>query len=121
AGEYIGGKGVVRSYRALSDGQLATITFGRNQFPLWGINGGKEGSTNKFYIQKNNDNVDGPYGVYARYPLQKNDVLKLMTATGGGYGDPLKRPAHRVAMDVKNGYYTAEEAKSEFGVKIDPL
>src|SRR5699024_7416206 len=52
AGEYTGGKGVVRSYRAMSDHQAATLTFGRHQFPLWGTNGGRDGSTNRFYIEK---------------------------------------------------------------------
>src|SRR5699024_1495222 len=120
AGEYIGGKGVIRSYRAMSDDQAATITFGRNKYPLWGTDGGMEGSVNEFYIHKADGEVDGPYGVYPRYSLQKNDVLKLMTATGGGYGDPLKRQAVQVARDVKNEYYSVEEAQKLFGVKVDP-
>lgn len=121
AGEYIGGKGVIRSYRAMSDGQAATVTFGRNQYRLWGTDGGLEGSVNEFNINKANGEVDGPFGVYPRYALQTNDVLQLMTATGGGYGDPLKRPAEQVARDVKNEYYTTEEAETLFGVKVDPL
>lgn len=120
AGEYIGGKGVIRSYRAMSDNQSATITFGRNQYKLWGTADGMEGSVNEFHIHKANGDVDGPYGVYPRYPLQKNDVLKLMTATGGGYGNPLKRPAEQVCKDVKNEYYTVQEARLLFGVEINP-
>lgn len=121
AGEYVGGKGVIRSYRALSDGQEVTITFGRHKYPLWGTNGGLEGSNNEFYINKSNGEVEGPYGVYPRYVLQKDDVLKLMTATGGGYGDPLKRPASQVARDVKNEYFTVDEARNLFGVEVDPV
>lgn len=120
AGEYVGGKGVIRSYRAMSDDQAATITFGRNKYPLWGTDGGMEGSVNEFLIYKADGEVDGPYGVYPRYSLQKNDLLKLMTATGGGYGDPLKRQAVQVARDVKNEYYSVEEAQKLFGVKVDP-
>ncbi|WBX79919.1 hydantoinase B/oxoprolinase family protein [Virgibacillus salarius] len=120
AGQYIGGKGVIRSYRALTDEQSATVTFGRNKYRLWGINGGQDGSLNEFYIHKANGDIDGPFGVYPRYQLQKNDVLKLMTATGGGYGDPMKRPAEQVVRDVKNEYYTVEEAEHVFGVSIDP-
>lgn len=120
SGEYIGGRGVIRSYRALSDGQAATITYGRNKFNPWGTNGGYEGSPNEFYVKKSDGETDGPYGVYPRYPLQSNDVIKLMTATGGGYGDPLKRPAKQVAKDVKNEYYTVEEAEKLFGVEVNP-
>jgi len=120
AGEFIGGKGVIRSYRAMSDNQAATITFGRNKFPLWGTNEGHEGSTNRFYIEKSNGEVDGPFGVYPRYPLNKGDVLKLVTATGGGYGNPLDRPAESVVKDVKNEYYSINDAKEIYGIDINP-
>ena len=120
AGEYTGGKGVIRSYRAMSDGQAATITYGRNKFLPWGTNNGNEGSPNEFLIQKSNGEVDGPFGVYARYPLQKNDVVRLMTGTGGGYGNPKNRPAEKVANDVKNGYFTVEEARNVFLVEVNP-
>ena len=44
----------------------------------------------------------------------------MVTATGGGYGDPFKRPAEKVAMDVKNEYITADQAKEDYGVLVDP-
>ncbi|MFC7747216.1 hydantoinase B/oxoprolinase family protein [Lentibacillus kimchii] len=89
----MGGKGVIRSCRALTDGQEATLTFGCNKYRLWGANGSLEGSVNEFNIHKANSEIDGPHGVYPRYVLQKGDVLKLMMATGGGYGDPpLRQP-----------------------------
>ncbi|WP_339164962.1 hydantoinase B/oxoprolinase family protein [Siminovitchia sp. FSL H7-0308] len=121
AGEYIGGKGVIRAYRALSDDQAATITYGRNKFSPWGMKGGNDGSPNEFYIHKSNGEIDGPYGVYPRYKLNKNDVIRLMTGTGGGYGNPRKRPAEKVAQDVKNGYFTVDEAREHFLVEVDPL
>ena len=34
--------------------------------------------------------------------------------------DPFKRPAEKVAMDVKNEYITAEQAKADYGVLVDP-
>lgn len=119
AGKFIGGKGVIRSYRALSDGQAVTVTFGRNKFLPWGINKGHEGSPNEFYVKKSDGEVDGPYGVYPRYKLNTNDVVQLMTGTGGGYGNPLERPADQVAQDVKNGYFTVEEARKYFLVEVD--
>ncbi|MFF2876421.1 hydantoinase B/oxoprolinase family protein [Gottfriedia sp. NPDC057991] len=119
AGEFIGGSGVIRSYKALTDGQAATVTFGRNKFKPWGINGGLEGSSNEFYVEKANGEVDGPYGFYARYQLNKGDVVKLMTGTGGGYGNPLDRSSEKVAIDVKNGYYTIAQAEEIFGVVIN--
>ncbi|MBN8203127.1 hydantoinase B/oxoprolinase family protein [Bacillus sp. NTK034] len=119
AGEYIGGSGVIRSYKALTDNQMVSVTFGRNKFVPWGMNDGNDGSANKVYIEKANGEADGPFGIYPRYPLNKGDVVKLVTATGGGYGEPFKRPAEKVAKDVKNGYITASQAEADFGVKVN--
>ena len=119
AGEYIGGSGVIRSYKALSDNQMVSVTFGRNKFVPWGMKDGQDGSANEVYIEKANGEADGPFGIYPRYPLNKGDVVKLVTATGGGYGDPFKRPADQVVQDVKNGYITAAQAKESFGVIVN--
>lgn len=119
AGQFIGGSGVTRSYRILSEEASATVTFGRHLYEPWGINDGEEGSVNKFYVEKANGKVDGPFGMYARYPLKKGDVLKLVTGTGGGYGHPFLRPVEKVINDVRNGYFTIEQAKEKFGVILD--
>lgn len=119
AGEYIGGSGVVRSYRALTDDQSVTVTYGRHLYAPWGANGGQPGSTNKFYIEKANGEVDGPFGMYARYPLNKDDVVKLVTGTGGGYGHPFNRPIEKVVSDVRNGYFSIDQSKERFGVIIN--
>jgi N-methylhydantoinase B len=120
AGEFRGGSGVIRSYRAMTDGQTVTATFGRHKFLPWGANGAAEGSRNEFEIVKSNGEVAGPFGKYARYPLQKGDVVRLITATGGGYGNPLNRPAEKVALDAKNGYISIEQAKELYGVMLHP-
>jgi len=118
-GEYIGGSGAIRSYKALSDGQFVSVTYGRNKFSPWGLNGGQDGSPNRFYVEKGDGTVDGPFGVYARYPLNKGDVVKLVTGIGGGYGNPLDRDISQVLEDVKNQFFTVEQAKNIFGVIID--
>ncbi|MFC7393785.1 hydantoinase B/oxoprolinase family protein [Scopulibacillus cellulosilyticus] len=120
AGEYIGGAGVIRSYRALTDHQQLTVTYGHHDFAPWGFAGGKDGSPNNIYFEKADGHKDGPYGICTRHVLNKNDVVKLVTATGGGYGNPYHRPAEKVARDVKNGYFSIDQAKKEFGVIINP-
>lgn len=120
AGEYRGGSGCIRSYRAMTDGQTFTATFGRHKYLPWGFKGGHNGSRNQFEIVKANGDVAGPFGKYARFPLQKGDVVRLMTATGGGFGNPLRRPSDKVALDAKNGYITIDQAKDLYGVLLDP-
>ncbi|BAD77178.1 N-methylhydantoinase B (ATP-hydrolyzing) [Geobacillus kaustophilus HTA426] len=120
AGEFRGGCGVIRAYRAMTDGQTITATFGRHKFLPWGFNGGHDGSRNEVVIVKANGEVVGPFGKCARFPLNKGDVVRLITATGGGYGDPLQRPAEKVAWDAKNGYISIEQAKDIYGVILNP-
>ena len=119
AGKFRGGSGVIRSYRALTDNQTITATFGRNKFLPWGASGGKDGTKNEFDVIKANGEKDGPFGKYARYPLNKNDVVRLITASGGGYGNPAERALESVAMDVRNGFITIEQAKNDYGVIIN--
>lgn len=119
SGEYRGGQGVIRSYRALSGNQVFTASFGRHKHNVWGAAGGKDGSTNRFEIISADGEKNGPFGKYNRYMLNKNDVVRLITATGGGYGDPLDRPVEKVLMDLKNQYITVEQAKNDYGVFVD--
>ena len=59
-------------------------------------------------------------GIVSRRVMNTNDVVRLVTATGGGYGNPYKRPAEKVAMDAKNEYITVAQAEADYGVILDP-
>lgn len=119
AGRHIGGSGVVRSYKALSEGQELTASFGRHEFQPWGMNKGKNGSSSYIEVQRENGERIGPLGVASRLKLNKGDIIHLVTATGGGYGDPTERAAESVLKDVKNGYISAEQARGDFGIVVD--
>jgi N-methylhydantoinase B len=115
AGEYRGGKGVVLDYRAVGEEVFLTGTFGRHKFMPWGLNGGQDGSPNSITVIRKDGRVEGPFGKVARLRLAKDDVARLVTATGGGYGDPRRRPPAKVASDVRDGYITAEQAIRFYG------
>ena len=117
AGKYRGGSGAVRSYRAMTDGQLFTASFGRNKFPAWGAAGGKDGSYNYFEFHNADGSKEGPMGIVARHVMNKDDVVYMVTCTGGGYGNPLERDPELVAWDVKNEYISVRQdgvAMSDF-------
>jgi N-methylhydantoinase B len=40
---------------------------------------------------------------------------------GGGYGSPAARDPARVLEDVREGYVSTEQARSVYGVAIDPI
>lgn len=120
AGKYRGGSGAVRAYRAMTDGQLFTASFGRNKFPAWGAAGGKDGSYNYFEFHNADGSIEGPMGIVARHVMNKNDVAYMVTCTGGGYGNPLERDPKQVAWDVKNEYISVRQAEEDYGVIVDP-
>lgn len=119
AGEFRGGSGAIRTYQALTDGQMFTASFGRNKYPAWGANGGNDGSYNYFSFIRKDGTIEGPMGITARTILNKGDSVQMVTCTGGGYGDPRLRDPKKVVMDVKNGYITFDQAKNDYGVVID--
>ena len=114
AGKQRGGPGVIRSYRSLTDNQFFTASFGRHKTNAWGTDGGHDGSNNEFYIEKSDGQIDGPFGKYNQYKLNKGDRVVLKTATGGGYGKPTDRNREEIELDIKNGYITLEQAKNDY-------
>ena len=113
-----GGSGAVRAYRALTDGQLFTASFGRNKYPAWGAAGGGDGSYNYFEFHRADGSVEGPYGIVARTVLGKNDVAYMVTCTGGGYGDPMKRDPEFRGQHDKWERITWDEAYDEIEAKV---
>ena len=55
-----------------------------------------------------------------RVELTDGAVVSSVTGTGGGFGDPLEREPERVREDVLDGYVTVEEARTVYGVALDP-
>ena len=59
-------------------------------------------------------------GITARRVMNRGDVVRMVTCTGGGYGNPLEREPESVAGDVKNEYISLEQAREDYGVIVDP-
>ena len=111
-GQFRGGKGVALAYRIRSDEAMFTGSFGRFKFPPWGVAGGRDGSRNYVEILRQGERCDPPeiYGKAARLALRKGDVVRCVTATGGGWGRPEDRAEESIAEDLKNGFLTAKQA-----------
>ncbi|MFU8648610.1 hydantoinase B/oxoprolinase family protein [Lysinibacillus sp. RSDA_15] len=114
-GQFRGGLGVRRVYTINNDGQKVSVNLGRHQFAPFGLSGGGEGSHNYLIVHKKDGSTIGPVGVLANYELQKGDRIELVTATGGGYGNPLERSTEAIERDVLNEYISVEVAKKHYG------
>ncbi len=116
-GRFRGGLGLIRDYQITADEAYLTATFGRFKFLPWGMDGGGLGSRNWVEIIRKDGRREA-FGKTARYRLEKGDTVRLHTATGGGFGNPLTRPVEDVLSDVLNGYITKERAAEVYGVRI---
>src|SRR5205823_3497481 len=107
-------------YRITAETATATGTFTRHKFPPWGVDGGKDGSCNALeFIYA--DGRDGDLvGMISRHPVRRGDVVRILTGTGGGWGNPLERDLASVAGDVKNGFVSLDVARDVYGVVLDP-
>ena len=116
AGRHRGGFGVVREFEVAGSETHTYCSIGRSIERPWGLEGGGEGSNNYMRIESN-----GSVKRVARIPYQalsEGDRVAVVTGGGGGFGDPLTRPAEAVAADVADGYISAERACSDYGVVV---
>ena len=116
AGLHRGGNGLSMGYMFLEPGQIS-IHDDRWLTHPWGVNGGLPGQrSNKIMVR-----ADGTREIMEskcdRISVNPGDVLYFNTWGGGGWGDPLKRPAEKVARDVARGLVTADGAR-RYGVVL---
>jgi N-methylhydantoinase B len=117
AGKYRGGWGLIRDYRILSDEAYITGTFGRFKYFPWGGDGGHSGSPN-FMEMIHEDGSSQIFGKTAQYKLKRGEIARMVTGTGGGYGNPQNRPHKMIAQDLRDGYITATMAARDYGVAL---
>lgn len=114
AGKYRGGKGVILDYQVMSDGAYLTYAASRTESKPWGMDGGAEGTNNYVEILRRDGNVER-HGMCTTIRAEKGEVIRLVTANGGGFGDPAARSEESIKRDVKNGYMTPEQAHNDYG------
>ena len=114
-GEFQGGNGQYLDYKIVSDGAHVTAAFLGEKTKTWGMKNGHDGSYNYFMIIKK-DGSKERHSLGTNIYLEKGDIVRCTTATGGGYGNPKNRPKAHVLLDVKNEYITKEEAKEFYNL-----
>lgn len=119
-GKYRGGLGYVKELRTLVDGHYTTVTE-RTAFACIGIKGGRWGAPGGSI--KNPDTAAEEHVFYSRdaVPVASNDLIRLITPGGGGWGDPLERDIEAVRMDVVRRLVSHGSAERDYGVVMDPV
>jgi N-methylhydantoinase B len=120
AGEYRGGLGIRREYLNLADARFSIRSM-KHLIPPNGCAGGSHGRPGAIWINPDTPEAKRLPTRYADYPLRANDVFRLDTPGGGGYGDPLARDPERVLADIREGIVSSEAAERDYGVVVAPL
>lgn len=116
-GQFRGGRGVHVEYRVRADHTLLTCGYTRAKVPPWGLAGGADGSLNYVEVVRK-DGTTERHSMVSALSLDRGDIIRIRTASGGGFGDPAARSHAAVIDDVKNGYVSAEIAQNVYGVSL---
>jgi N-methylhydantoinase B len=119
AGEHRGGFGMVRDIELTADCVISTC-LDRSEIPPFGLFGGDDGSCNRMSVCRRGSSTWEPLpSRQSNFPLSAGDLVRIETAIGGGYGDPLERHPELVADDVLGGYLPDATAAAEvYGVVL---
>ncbi len=118
-GKFRGGLGLVREVEILSkEAFLSTVT-DRSAIPPFGVYEGQSGRGQEWSIVRNGVQRLLPFdGKASRFKLKTGDIVRTLTAGGGGYGDPLDRDPEAVRRDVIEGYVSKDSSKKIYGVVL---
>jgi N-methylhydantoinase B len=116
-GTFRGGLGVRREYLNLADARFSIRSM-KHVIPPNGMAGGSTGRPGDIWINPQTDRAKHLPTRYADYPLKEGDIFQLDSPGGGGYGDPLSRPAEHVLADVREGYISQQAAERDYGVVL---
>ncbi|KAF8207605.1 5-oxoprolinase [Mycena galopus ATCC 62051] len=108
-------------YRFLEEGEIS-LHDDRWLSKPWGVLGGEPGGRSSKILVHHGDGSGRREVLHSKQDhirVQKDDLLEWLTWGGGGYGDPLKRDAQFVALEVHRGLVSFEGAK-RYGVVVNP-
>lgn len=86
SGRFEGGRGVVRDYRVLGESAVLSLSSERQNVPAAGMAGGGDGAPGQFVLNPGTPGERILPSAAAEIQLSKNDVLRVCTPGGGGYG-----------------------------------
>jgi N-methylhydantoinase B len=118
AGMHRGGNGVSLGYHFLEPGDISVHDDRWLTYP-WGVNGGLPGGRSNKLLKRADGTETWIESKCDRVKVAAGDTLYFNTWGGGGWGDPLNRPAEKVALDVERGLVTIQGAL-RYGVVVRP-
>ncbi|KAJ5519179.1 hypothetical protein N7453_001601 [Penicillium expansum] len=123
AGFYRGGNAQRTLYRFLARGEFS-LHDDRWFTKPWGLKGGKPGKRSRKILYRYSKSEDSPPTEILpskcdHIRVDPGDLLEWVTWGGGGLGDPLTRPAEKVALEVHRKLVTVEGARVAYGTVVN--
>lgn len=124
-GEHRGGLGIERVMEVAGDIITVSALADRAKRAPWGLLGGGEGSMTRIELQRPGEtgfrSFQEHYDLvspskFTNVRLRAGDRVRLVSPSGGGYGDPYARAVADVQADVREGFVSVKSARERYGV-----
>lgn len=115
-----GGLGVNYRMRLLDGEAKLSFIMDHGRYGPQGALSGQDGAVNRVVVNFKDGGEYHPKHLSKDQGIEMTagDTVEVWTPGGGGYGNALERPAESVARDVFLGYYTSEDAATQYGVVL---
>ena len=117
-GRYRGGCGIVREVRVIGKEAMIGLRMDNIRWPAWGVKGGMCGRPGRIVVNPGTGDERELAPMSEGHRLKRDDLVRIITPGGGGWGSPLERPADEVRDDVLDGFVSAESAARDYGVVL---
>ena len=120
-GRWRGGLGVETEFEIHGE-QVTGVSFGDGvdeAARAFGLFGGGPGGPNRIELATPDGATLVPRSKDV-VAIPRGTVFRQWAGGGGGYGDPLARPAELVAAEVRDGVISLEAARRVYGVEVNP-
>lgn len=115
-GQFRGGRGVILEYRVREDGGSMTCGYSRSKIVPWGLEGGHDGTPNYVELVR----ADGRrerHAFESNIRVDKDDVVRVVTGNGAGYGPPAQRAREAIERDLRDGLLSPQRALAIYGYR----
>ena len=119
AGEWRGGLGFARDYRILTDDVRFSMRTDKHAISPFGIDRGLAGGKGACIVNPGGGEEKQLASRFGDFRLRNNDMIRVERPGGGGLGNPLTRPVDNVLDDVRQGYVSADRARTDYGVVLN--
>ena len=122
-GTFCGGLALSKTVRCTDTPMTFSYMSDRQKVAPWGIHGGDPGAKAELFIRRVGSdewltitqafNKVSP-SKFANVPIRPGDRIRISSPAGGGWGPPEQRDPTMVQEDLRDGFITEHQARTEY-------